>query len=120
MKIMKTTVGHHLSDIFNEDIALNISTFLHDGEEGNRAREAYKSFYQELLTQKGKRFKFLRFCKNLRYDALGVYSYGLEVIRLDWKNRTAKRLGRWSPTTSTHMNYAKQMLGLCYEFKEIK
>ena len=117
MEIMKTTVGHHLSDIFNDDIAFNILTFL---QESDRDRESYKAFYQELLKQKGKRFKFLRFCKNLRYDAFGVYSYGLEVISLDWKNRTAKRLGRWSPTTSTHMNYAIQMLGLCYDFKEIE
>ena len=120
MEIIKTIVGQHLLNIFTENIAFNISMFLQESEEGNRAKEAYKSFYQELLKQKGKRFQLLRHCKNLRYDAFGVYSYGTEVIQLDWKNRTAKRLGRWSPTTSTHMNYAIHMLALCYDFKEIK
>ena len=64
--------------------------------------------------------KFDRYCKNLRYDAFFVYSYDTDVIQLNWKNRTAKRLGKWSKTTSTHMNYAIGMLAISYDFKEIK
>ena len=120
MEVIKTTVGRHLLNMFTENIAYSISQFLVEDEEENRVKEAYKSFYEALLKQKGKRFKFLRYCKNLRYDAFGVYSYGLEVIELNWKHKTAKRLGRWSKTTSTHMNYAIHTLALCYDFKEIK
>jgi hypothetical protein len=64
--------------------------------------------------------KFDRYCKNFRYDSLFVYSYETKVIQLNWKNRTAKRLGKWSPTTSTHMNYAIRMLTISDDFKEIK
>ena len=69
---------------------------------------------------KGKKVKFDRYCKNLTYDSFFVYSYDTEVIQLNWKNRTAKRLGKWSSTTGTHMNYAIRMLTISYDFKEIK
>ena len=64
--------------------------------------------------------KFLQYCKNLRFGAFGVYSYDTEVIELNWKHRTAKRLGRWSQATSRHMNYAIRILGETYAFNEIK
>ena len=44
MEIIKTTVGHHLSDQFTEDIAFNIASFLQESD----------SFYQALLKQKAK------------------------------------------------------------------
>ena len=117
MEILKTTVGHHLANMFVEDIAFNIATFLKEKRD-----EEYESFYKALLIadRKGKRKQFPRYCKNLRYGAFFVYSYGTEVIELNWKRRTAKRLGRWSSTTSKHMNYAIQMLKMCYDFTEIK
>ena len=71
-------------------------------------------------TMIGKKVKFLRYCKNLRYDSFFVYSYDTAVIQLNWRHRTAKRLGSWSKTTSTHMNYAIRMLTICYAFKEIQ
>ena len=121
MEILKTTVGHHLANMFVEDIAFNIASFLKESAEEQRDEE-YESFYKALLIadRKGKRKQFPRYCKNLRYGAFFVYSYGTEVIELNWKHRTAKRLGRWSSTTSKHMNYAIQMLKMCYDFKEIK
>ena len=117
MEILKTTVGHHLANMFVEDIAFNIATFLKEKRD-----EEYESFYKALLIadRKGKRKQFPRYCKNLRYGAFFVYSYGTEVIELNWRHRTTKRLGRWSLTTSKHMNYAIQMLKMCYDFKEIK
>ena len=84
--------------------------------------EEYKILCATLYgtTMKGKKMKFDRFCKNLRYDSFAVFSYDTDVIQLNWKNRTAKRLGKWSQTTSTHMNYAIRMLEMSYDFKEIK
>ena len=121
MEILKTTVGHHLANMFVEDIAFNIATFLKESAEEKRDEE-YESFYKALLIadRKGKRKQFPRYGKNLRYGAFFVYSYSTEVIELNWKRRTAKRLGRWSSTTSKHMNYAIEMLKMCYDFKEIK
>ena len=118
MEILKTTVGHHLVNLFTENIAFHIATFLKE----DKTQREDEAFYQTLLTatRKGKRMKFPRYCTNLRYNAFGVYSYSTEVIELNWKHRTAKRLGRWSPTTSRHMNYAIKLLCMCYDFKEIK
>ena len=122
MEILKTTVGHHLVNLFPENIAFSIATFLEESTKGNKSREEYETFYRTLLTaeRKGKIMKFLRYSKHLRYGAFGVYSYDTEVIELNWKQRTAKRLGRWSPTTRRHMNYAIRILGETYDFKEIK
>ena len=82
---------------------------------GKKEREEYKLLCASIygVTQKGKKIKFVKYCKNLRYDAFGVYSYDTEVIKLNWKHRTAKRLGRWSTTTSRHMNYSINMLKMC-------
>ena len=122
MEILKTTVGHHLANMLAENIAFNITTFLKESAKEKRDREEYKSFYKTLLIadRKGKRKQFHRYCKNLKYGAFFVYSYGTEVIELNWKQGTAKRLGKWSPTTSRHMNYAIQMLKMCSDFTEIK
>ena len=122
MGVIKTIVGQHLLNLFTEKVAFTIATFLQESSAEKRTKDEEELFFQTLLaaTRKGKKMKFLRYCKNLRYDAFGVYSYGTEVIELNWKLRTAKRLGRWSPTTSRHMNYALHMLEICYDFKEIK
>ena len=122
MEIIKTIVGHHLTSLFPENVAFDIAAFLAEDPEERRGKEEYKTMFETLYaaTKKGKKMKFLRYCKNLRYDAFGVYSYDTEVIKLNWKHRTAKRLGRWSPTTSRHMNYAINMLEMCYKFTEIK
>ena len=121
-EILTTTVGHHLTIMFPEGIAFNIATFLEEDRGEKRNREEYEAFYNTLLTadRKGKRNQFPRYCKNLRYGTFFVYSYSTEVIELNWKRRTAKRLGKWSQTTSRHMNYAMEMLKMCYGFREIK
>ena len=122
MDILKTTVGHHISNLFTGNVASIIASFLVEDEEGNRAKEEYKLMIARLYeaTMKNKKSKFLKYCKNLRYDSFFVYSYDTAVIQLNWKHRTAKRLGRWSPTTSKHMNYAIHMLKICYDFTEMK
>ena len=122
MEILKTTVGHHLKQLFPENVAFIIASFLVEDSEENRAKEQYKQLCATLYgtTMKGKKMKFDRYCKNLRYDSFFAYSYDTEVIQLNWKNRTAKRLGKWSKTTSTHVNYVIRVLGMSYDFTEIK
>ena len=120
VEILKTTVGHILEQLFTENIAYTIAAFL--VEDPGEKEEDYKALCASIYgkTMKGKKDKFDRYCKNLRYDSFFVYSYDTAVIQLNWRHRTAKRLGRWSQTTSTHMNYAIRMLETSYDFKEIK
>ena len=120
MEVIKTTVGHALKTLFTDNLAFTIAAFL--VEDPEEKEEDYKALCATLYgkTMKGKKEKFLRYCKNLRYDSFFVYSYDTAVIQLNWRHRTAKRLGTWSKTTSTHMNYAIRMLTICYAFKEIQ
>ncbi len=120
MEILKSTVGHALKQLFPENVAFTIASFL--VEDLEEKKEEYKLLCDSLykITMKGKKLKFARYCKNLRYDAFFAYSYDTEVIQLNLKHRTAKRLGKWSPTTSRHMNYVIRMLTISYDFKEIK
>ena len=118
--ILKTIVGHALKQPLPENVACIIASFL--VEDPEEKKEVYKQPCAKLYgtTMKGKKMKFDRYCKNLRYDSFFVHSYDTEVIKLNWKHRTAKKLGKWSPTTTTHMNYAIRMLTISYDFKEIK
>ena len=120
MTVLKTTVGHVLKHIFTDNFAFTIASFL--VEDLDEKMEEYKLLCASLYgkTMKGKKVKFDRYCKNLRYDSFFVYSYDTAVIKLNWKHRTAQRLGKWSQTTSRHMNYAMRLLELSYDFKEIK
>ena len=120
MEVIKTTVGYALKQLFPENLAFTIAAFL--VEDPEEKSEEYKALCASIYakTMKGRKIKFDRYCKNLRYDAFFVYSYDTAVIKLNLKDRTAQRLGKWSKTTSTHMNYAIHMLTICYDFKEIK
>ena len=120
--ILSMTIGTLLRQRVPENVECIISTFLAEDPDEIRATELYKLLCKSIneKTKKGKKIKFDRYCKNLRYDAFFVYSYDTAVIQLNLKDRTAKRLGKWSKTTSTHMNYAIRMLEMCYDFKEIK
>ena len=120
MEVIKTTVGHAIKTLFIDNIAFTIAAFL--VEDPEEKEEDYKAMCATLYgkTMKHKKEKFDRYCKNLRYDSFFVYSYDTAVIKLNWKRKTALRLGKWSKTTSTHMNYSIRMLEMCYNFKEIK
>jgi hypothetical protein len=74
----------------------------------------------EQATEAGKRLKFLRYTKNLRYDSEGIYSYKTKIANINCMNRTIQKRGYWSRTTTKHYNYAKRMLNLCYGFEEIE
>ena len=120
MEILKTTVGHILKQLLPENMAFTIASFL--VEDPEEKEEDYKALCASIYgkTMKGRKMTFDRYCKNLKYDAFFVYSYDTAVIKLNLRHRTALRLGKWSRTTSTHMNYSIRMLEMCYNFSEIK
>ena len=92
MEILKTTVGHHLTSLFPENVAFDIAAFLAEDPEERTGNEEYKTMFETLYAanKKGKKSKFDRYCKNLRYDAFGVYSYDTQVIQLNWKSEQRK------------------------------
>ena len=59
---------------------------------------------------------FDRYKENLsivHYDGADyIQSYTTKVAKIDYNERTAIILGRWSMTTSKHINYACKKLGL--------
>ena len=68
---------------------------------------------------KGKKMKFQRYLKNLKYDNEGFYNNNnTKVANLDCRNKTVQRLGFWSPTSNRHYHYAMGILGSAYDFKE--
>ena len=71
MNVLKTTVGNALEQLLPENVAFLIASFLVEDEEENRAKDQYKLLYTSIYktTMKGKKMKFDRYCKNLRYDA---------------------------------------------------
>ncbi len=120
-ELLKTTVGHHLKQLFPENVAFNIAAFLVESTKEKHARLSYESLYRLAVKGEpsGKRIKFLQYRKNLNFGLFFVYSYGVEVIQMNWKEKTVKRLGKWTPTTSRHMNYAITFLNEEFNFKEI-
>ena len=123
MDTISTTVGHHLTNMFPDGIALTIATFLEETGVEKMNGKKFEGWRDWVLLAEGKgeRREWPRYTGNLKYGAFFVYSYGIEVIEICLKRRTVKRLGKWSRTTSTHMNYA--MRNLTNEwcgFREIK
>ena len=118
---MKTTVGHHLLNIFNEDIAFSIAEFLEESDEEKEVQVIYKHRRDSLkFALRGDRTcTWTKYGKNLKFSKVAVYSYNTKVIESNWERYTAKRLGKWSPSTSRHMNYALQNLA-ALGFKEIR
>ena len=80
--------------------------------------DSYEEFRDKATkaAEVNKGLKFPRYCKNLRFNSEGVYSYGAKVANLDFGERTIQRLGYWSPTTSKHYNYAGKLLEERYNF----
>ena len=59
MEIIKTTVGHHLTNLFSENVAFDIASFLEEDPEERRGKEEYKTMFEALYTatKKGKKIK---------------------------------------------------------------
>ena len=60
MEIIKTTVGHHLTNLFPENVAFDIATFLAEDPEERRGNEEYKTMFETLYTATKKGEKYLR------------------------------------------------------------
>ena len=81
----------------------------------------YFEFYEaaERATTKGKGLEMNRYCKNLRYNSIGIYSFKTKIADLDFNFRTISQRGYRSPISSKHYNYAKRMLEMHYGFNEV-
>ena len=79
---------------------------------------SYEEFREN--AEKGKKKKFQRYNKNLRYDDEGIYSYNTKIANLDFRSKTVQKIGYWSPTSSRHYNYAMSILGSAYDFTEVE
>ena len=70
MEVIKTTVGYALKQLFTDNLAFTIAAFLvEDPEEKEEDYKALCATLYETKTMKGKKEKFLRYVKNLRYDS---------------------------------------------------
>ena len=69
MEVIKTTVGYALKTLFTDNLAFTIAAFL--VEDPEEKVEDYKALCATLYgkTMKGKKEKFDRYVKNLRYDS---------------------------------------------------
>ncbi len=63
--------------------------------------------------------KLPHFQMNLKYNFDGLYSYSTKIAHLDLPSRTIVKLGKWSPTSTTHYNYTRRLLEDRYGFREI-
>ena len=83
--------------------------------------DSYEEFRKsaESATKNGTSFTFFKYSKNLRYDAVGVYSYGSKIARIDLKQKTIQKIGPLSPLYNDHYIYAKHMFKTCYDFREV-
>ena len=73
----------------------------------------------ESATKNGTSFTFFKYSKNLRYDAIGVYSYGSKIANIDLKQKTIQKIGPLAPLYNDHYIYAKHMFKTCYDFREV-
>jgi hypothetical protein len=64
------------------------------------------------------KIRFPRFRRTLNYDEHGVYSYGMQIAKLDVRDRTISVFGKLSLTSAKRYNYAKQYLEDQYDFRE--
>ena len=69
-------------------------------------------------TERGWKLKFARYYRNLRYDLDGIYSYGTRIAELNMLDKTIRKLGKWSITSTKHYNYAKNLLYTTYGLRE--
>ena len=122
MEVIKTIVGHHLLNVFAENIAIAISELLAESAEEKTLKATCKKQRDSLAyaLRDDNNLTWTRYFKNLKFSVRAVYSFNVKVIELNWERHTAKRLGKRSPATTRHMNYAIEQLAKGLGFKEIK
>ena len=81
----------------------------------------FDDFFENAMkaSDKGKFLKLPRYQKNLKYNFDGLYSYNTRIALLDLPRQTITKLGRWSPTSTAHYNYARCFLEDTYGFREL-
>ena len=84
--------------------------------------QTYENFLYdaERATDKGRVLKFPRYQQNLRYNLNGLYSYRIKIADIDFLGRTITSRGKWSPTSTRHYNYARNLLQDSYGFRELQ
>ncbi len=70
-------------------------------------------------SDKDKFLRLPRYQKNLKYNFDGLDSYSTKIAHFDLPGRTIVKLGRWSPTSTTHYNYARRLLQDHHGFLEL-
>ncbi len=70
-------------------------------------------------TDKGRFLKLPRYQKNLKYNLDEFYSHSTKIAHLDLPRKTVVKFGKWSPTSTTHYNYARRLLEDRYRFQEL-
>jgi len=85
------------------------------------AFERYEDFmnYAREAQWKEKFLRLPRFQKNLKYNFDGVYSYNIRIADLNVPDKTSRKRGNWSVTSTTHYNYVHRLLEDSYGFREI-
>ncbi len=76
MNILQTIVGHHLPNLFVDNVAFNVAKLLEESEEEQAANAIRKMFYYETLTHyehKGKKPTFEKY-KAKKGMALKVFT----------------------------------------------
>ncbi len=81
----------------------------------------YHEFFENAqnASDKGRFMKLPRFQMNLKYNFDGLYSYSTQIAHLDLPSKIIMKLGKWSPTTTTHYNYTRRLLEDRYGFQEL-
>lgn len=112
MEIINTTVGHELMKMFTGNVAFTIAEFLVESEEEKRVKTIYKQRRDSLnyALRDDRTLSWTLYGRYLKWNKVGVYSYNIKVIEINWERATAKRLGKFSLTTRRHMYYAMQCL----------
>ena len=84
--------------------------------------DSYEEFRKsaESATKNGTSCTFFKYSKNLRYDAIGVYSYASKIAHIDLKQKTIQKIGPLAPLHNDHYIYAKHIFHMCYDFREEK
>ncbi len=80
----------------------------------------YDDFFNSVqkASDKDQFLKLPRHQKNLKYNFDGLYSYNTKIPHLNLPARTLVKLGKWSPTSTTHYNYARRLLEATMAFKD--
>ena len=84
MNILQTIVGHHLSNLFVDNVAFNVAKLLEESEEEQAANAKRKMFYETLThyEHKGKKPTFEK-CKAIFQRIAGCDKESFSTLSID-------------------------------------